>query len=209
MSLEEKDSLLSNPLDMPPNYSTSASTADFDIDPMIKDKKQLELSSIEEVLPLFLLNTIVIAPLWLLLLVPMTVVYQCGNYVCNSVMSTKRDKSSTPPNTSTTRTHTVEKQDRTFDIVVFGATGFTGQLVVDYIAKNYGTTSFKWAIGGRRMDALSTIQSKIRQKYPNITCDVPCIIADSSDRDSLEKLVTSTKIVITTAGAIAFDLLLF
>lgn len=47
---------------------------------------------------------------------------------------------------------------REFQLVVFGATGFTGKLAVAYLAKQYGT-SVKWAIAGRRRDALLKVAS--------------------------------------------------
>lgn len=46
---------------------------------------------------------------------------------------------------------------------MYGATGFTGQLAASYIAKKYGTRQFKWAIAGRRQDALEKIRSEISQ----------------------------------------------
>ncbi len=45
--------------------------------------------------------------------------------------------------------------------MLFGATGFTGQLAAAYIAKKYGTRQFKWAIAGRRKDALEKIRSEL------------------------------------------------
>ena len=43
--------------------------------------------------------------------------------------------------------------ERQYDIVIFGATGFTGRLAALYVARQYGARSFKWALAGRRRDA--------------------------------------------------------
>jgi short subunit dehydrogenase-like uncharacterized protein len=83
-----------------------------------------------------------------------------------------------------------------FDIVVYGATGFTGQLVAEYLAAHYeDDKALKWAMAGRSLDKLKSVRDAIRAPS-----DTPLIVADASDPASLKAMVEQTKIVITTVG---------
>lgn len=88
--------------------------------------------------------------------------------------------------------------DKTFDIVVWGATGFTGRLVTEYLFKTYGTDGdLKWAIAGRNPAKLTQLNQDIADNT------LPQIIADSDDEASLRELVASTRAVCTTVGPYA------
>lgn len=83
-----------------------------------------------------------------------------------------------------------------YDLIVFGATGFTGYLVAEYLAKlsNSGE-SFKWAIAGRDLKKLEGVKKAIHApEY------VDMIVADASNEHAMADLVLKTKIVITTVG---------
>ena len=82
--------------------------------------------------------------------------------------------------------------DREHDVVVFGATGFTGALTAQYLAR-HGDAGTKWAIAGRNRD-------KLRKTLETIEADVPTIVADTGDAKSLRKMAESAKVVITTVG---------
>ena len=84
--------------------------------------------------------------------------------------------------------------DKKYDIVVWGASGFTGRLVCEYLFKNYTkkNSPLKWAIAGRNINKLKGI----RKDFINDT--IPIIIANSNDIDSLNELTKSTKVVCTT-----------
>jgi short subunit dehydrogenase-like uncharacterized protein len=83
-----------------------------------------------------------------------------------------------------------------FDIVVYGATGFTGQLVAEYLAAHYkGDKSLRWAMAGRSLDKLKSVRDAI-----GAPADTPLIVADASDAASLKAMVAQTKSVITTVG---------
>jgi short subunit dehydrogenase-like uncharacterized protein len=87
-----------------------------------------------------------------------------------------------------------------FDIVVYGATGFTGQLVAEYIAAQYkGDANLKWAMAGRSKDKLASIRDAI-----GAPADTPLIVADASDPASLKAMVDQTKSVISTVGPYQF-----
>ena len=81
-----------------------------------------------------------------------------------------------------------------FDIVIWGASSFTGKLVTEYIFNKYGSTKIKWAIAGRNLDKLEKVRSQVAYE------DIPIFIADSFDEDSLSKFVKKTKVVCSTVG---------
>lgn len=83
-----------------------------------------------------------------------------------------------------------------FDIVVYGATGFTGRLVAEYLAAHYkGDADLKWAMAGRSEDKLAAVRDEIGAPK-----DTPLIVADAGDPASLKAMVGQTKSVITTVG---------
>jgi short subunit dehydrogenase-like uncharacterized protein len=88
------------------------------------------------------------------------------------------------------------KSSNAFDIVVYGATGFTGQLVAEYLASRYKNDgALKWAMAGRSLDKLATVRDAI-----GAPADLPLISADASDVASLRAMIAQTKSVVTTVG---------
>jgi short subunit dehydrogenase-like uncharacterized protein len=87
-----------------------------------------------------------------------------------------------------------------FDIVVYGATGFTGQLVAEYLATHYSNDrTLKWAMAGRSLDKLKSVRDAI-----GAPADAPLIVADAADPASLKSMVEQTRSVITTVGPYQF-----
>ncbi|MDF0516507.1 saccharopine dehydrogenase NADP-binding domain-containing protein [Bradyrhizobium yuanmingense] len=87
-----------------------------------------------------------------------------------------------------------------FDIVVYGATGFTGQLVAEYLAAHYkDDKALRWAMAGRSLDKLTSVRDAI-----GAPADTRLIVADASDAASLKAMVAQTKSVITTVGPYQF-----
>jgi len=83
-----------------------------------------------------------------------------------------------------------------FDIVVYGATGFTGQLVAEYLAAHYkNDKQLKWAMAGRSLEKLKSVRDAI-----GAPADTPLIVADASDAASLKAMAEQTMSVITTVG---------
>ena len=83
-----------------------------------------------------------------------------------------------------------------FDIVIYGATGFTGQLVAEYLAEHYkGDASLKWAMAGRSKDKLASVRDAI-----GAPADTPLIVADAGDPASLQAMVAQAKSIISTVG---------
>tara|TARA_Y200000002_G_scaffold383296_1_gene405017 strand:- start:16765 stop:17973 length:1209 start_codon:yes stop_codon:yes gene_type:complete len=83
------------------------------------------------------------------------------------------------------------------DLIIWGATGFTGQLVSEYINKKYSNTALKWGIAGRNKEKVLVIADRL-----NITKD-RIFIADCNDIESLIKLTSKTKVICTTVGPYA------
>ena len=87
-------------------------------------------------------------------------------------------------------------EEKQYDIVVYGATGFTGRLVADYLQKQYGNgDELNWAMAGRSADKLAAVRDQMQ-----LPADTPLVIADSSDDASMQAMVDQTKAVITTVG---------
>ncbi len=86
---------------------------------------------------------------------------------------------------------------RDLDIVVYGATGFTGRLVAEYLAHQYKDRKDapRWAMAGRSLDKLAEVRDLI-----GASPETPLIVADASDPASLDKMAASTKVVLTTVG---------
>ena len=80
------------------------------------------------------------------------------------------------------------------DIVLYGATGFVGQLVAEYLARHPEGSRFSWAIAGRSRDKLSALRNSFPDAAPEI------IVADTSDRASIDAMVSQARVVVTTAG---------
>jgi short subunit dehydrogenase-like uncharacterized protein len=88
------------------------------------------------------------------------------------------------------------KPSSKFDIVVYGSTGFTGQLVAEYLAAHYtGQGAPRWAMAGRSLEKLASVRDAI-----GAPADIALIRADASDGASLKAMVDQTKCVLSTVG---------
>jgi short subunit dehydrogenase-like uncharacterized protein len=81
---------------------------------------------------------------------------------------------------------------RKYDVVIFGATGFTGALTAQYLAKN-APTELKWALAGRNREKLEAVRSKLG-------VEVDVLLAEVDDAASLQKIAEAARIVVTTVG---------
>lgn len=83
-----------------------------------------------------------------------------------------------------------------FDLIVYGATGYTGRLVAEYLSKEYaGDASLKWAMAGRSEKKLAAVRDEIGARP-----STPLVVADADNPQSLKAMVGRTKCVITTVG---------
>jgi short subunit dehydrogenase-like uncharacterized protein len=83
--------------------------------------------------------------------------------------------------------------DREFDIIVYGATGFTGRLVAEYLAANYADV--KWAMAGRSLTKLQEVRDEI-----GAPADTPLVTANADDPAALNAMTARAQVVITTVG---------
>ena len=88
--------------------------------------------------------------------------------------------------------------EREYDIVVFGATGFTGALTAEYLAHRAPATT-RWALAGRNRDKLEAVRRRLAEISP-ASAQLPLLTADTGDASSMRKLAESTRVVITTVG---------
>lgn len=93
-----------------------------------------------------------------------------------------------------------QNQDREFDVIVQGASGFTGVLVAEYLLRQYGVDrDLRWAIAGRSEAKLETV----RRELGGAAAELEIIVADSFDKDALDTLAARTRVVLTTVGPYA------
>jgi short subunit dehydrogenase-like uncharacterized protein len=97
----------------------------------------------------------------------------------------------------------MNKRDRELDVVVWGATGFTGQLVAEVLAnKIKAGATFRWAIGGRNRDKLEGVRATLARIDPRFS-ELPLVVADASDRDALAAIAARTRVVASFVGPYA------
>jgi short subunit dehydrogenase-like uncharacterized protein len=91
----------------------------------------------------------------------------------------------------------MSKAEREFDIVVYGATGYTGRLVAEHFVREYGGKPGmpKWAMAGRSLEKLAEVRGLI-----GAPADTPLVIADASDPGTLDAMCHRTRVVLTTVG---------
>lgn len=83
-----------------------------------------------------------------------------------------------------------------FDIVLYGATSFVGQITAKYLAQ-HTSEPFSWAIAGRNRAKLDTLKAELG------LADLPILVADSHDEDALRSIAEQTNVIITTVGPYA------
>jgi len=88
--------------------------------------------------------------------------------------------------------------DRLYDLVLFGATGFTGALTAEYLARS-ADPGCRWALAGRNQAKLEALRDRLAAIDP-ACADLPLLHADVGDPESLRQVVASTRVVITTLG---------
>ena len=87
-------------------------------------------------------------------------------------------------------------ETKKYDFIVFGATGFTGKLVVEYLVERYLVNpEIKWALAGRNLEKLKSVA-----KSKNVPDEICLFTADSNDKTSVENLVSKTRCILTVVG---------
>ncbi|KYF55184.1 saccharopine dehydrogenase [Sorangium cellulosum] len=104
----------------------------------------------------------------------------------------------------------MSSSDRTYDVIVFGATGYTGRLVAEYLATKGKDTAageaaarpIRWAIAGRNAGRLAEVKAAMEAIDPACSA-VGVVEATSEDAASLERMASQARVVITTVGPYA------
>jgi short subunit dehydrogenase-like uncharacterized protein len=91
--------------------------------------------------------------------------------------------------------------ERTYDLALFGATGFTGGLTADYLAAN-APAGLRWALVGRNRAKLEAVAARLAAASPAAPAP-ELIVADAADPAALAQVAESTRVVITTVGPYA------
>jgi short subunit dehydrogenase-like uncharacterized protein len=92
----------------------------------------------------------------------------------------------------------VPDTDRAFDLVLFGATGFTGGLTAEYLAA-HAPAGCRWALAGRNQARLEEVRARLTAIDPALA-DLPLLHADVEDADSLRAVAEQARVVATTVG---------
>ncbi|AIY16264.1 saccharopine dehydrogenase [Pimelobacter simplex] len=87
---------------------------------------------------------------------------------------------------------------RPYDVVLFGATGFTGGLTADYLAA-HAPADLRWALAGRSEAKLAAVRDHLAVAQPRLA-DLPLLVADARDPEALAEVARTTKVVATTVG---------
>src|SRR3954468_24705791 len=87
---------------------------------------------------------------------------------------------------------------RAHDVVLFGATGFTGGLTAEYLAR-HAPADLRWALAGRTRGNLEAVRPRLAGGGDRFS-SLDLLVADSGDPASLRAVAEATKGVITTVG---------
>ncbi|MVF14357.1 saccharopine dehydrogenase [Ketobacter sp. MCCC 1A13808] len=92
-------------------------------------------------------------------------------------------------------------ENKTFDIVVFGATSFVGQILTSYLVQYFSNNreSLHWAIAGRSLEKLKNLRESLGEEGRTL----PILVADASNEAELTTLCKQTRVVISTVGPYA------
>ncbi|MCZ6828367.1 MAG: saccharopine dehydrogenase NADP-binding domain-containing protein [Gammaproteobacteria bacterium] len=92
--------------------------------------------------------------------------------------------------------------ERELDIILLGASGFTGRLVAEYLLGRYGANDdLRWAMAGRNRAKLESVRLELQGYEPEQ--EIPLLVADSDDADALAELAQKTRVICTTVGPYA------
>merc|ERR1719215_1972876 len=117
-------------------------------------------------------------PIWLTLILPAILIWNSFVFIYKKLVP-----SITTTTTCTTTTtngglynasNKIDRNQRQYDLILYGATGFTGKMAARYIAKNYKDSGLKWALAGRKKDVLEKLKDDLQCN------NVGIVIADSS-----------------------------
>ena len=158
-------------------------------------------------LPCLLLVTFVIFPIWLIFFFPLVLLYGVYKYrsypKISSQIPLENDRLGEIGTESGLATDIIPFDNRTYDIVVFGVTGHSGSVLAEYLIERYvkNGKGLKIAVAGRSKEKLLNSLQKLAQNTDySFAVNIPTIIADTKDQDSINALARNTRVVATTVG---------
>jgi short subunit dehydrogenase-like uncharacterized protein len=148
------------------------------------------------------LTTALAVPIVSVTVLPLSIVYQVGRRLLQPLFSSKKDGPPLDSGYQVTAEQHIPMAARPYDVVVLGATGFTGALAVRYLVETYGVNSdVKWAIAGRSQAKLDRLKEDLALELGKDEIrSIATIIVDTAIAATLPTLVSQTRCVATTAG---------
>eukprot|EP00592_Proboscia_alata_P021938 CAMPEP_0194406474 /NCGR_PEP_ID=MMETSP0176-20130528/4669_1 /TAXON_ID=216777 /ORGANISM="Proboscia alata, Strain PI-D3" /LENGTH=530 /DNA_ID=CAMNT_0039205695 /DNA_START=75 /DNA_END=1667 /DNA_ORIENTATION=+ len=161
------------------------------------------------------LGILVAIPIWAVTVLPLSIGWQVGKALLQpllgkkstpgSGLDTARLSADAPADVDST-IDIIPQSDRKYDVVLLGASGYTGKFAVTHLMETYGIDGdVKWAVAGRNKTKLSaTLESVARElnleASSQTVSSVDILLVDTSDPSTLPNLVKHTRVVATTAG---------
>jgi short subunit dehydrogenase-like uncharacterized protein len=98
----------------------------------------------------------------------------------------------------------MSSEAREFEIIIWGASGFTGRLTAEYLLEHHGAGSeLRWALGGRNRAKLEGVRDEIGKQTGVDASELPIVVGDSEDEAFLTQLAGQTRVICTTVGPYA------
>lgn len=91
-------------------------------------------------------------------------------------------------------------ESREFDVILFGATGYTGALVAEELLER--GDGLRWALAGRDAQKLEAVKARLTKRDP-AAASLPVLLVDAHDREGLARVARRTRVVCTTVGPYA------
>jgi len=155
-------------------------------------------------LPQFLLQSFVLFPLWLFLVVPIMLLYLLVKGLLGLVGLCRPPSAKDPFNGIPTDPADDRKEAsvRKFDFILMGATGFTGKLAAEYIATVYGMKKYKWAIAGRSISKLEAVKKALVAINEEMK-SLELVVGNSLDHKEMCAIAAQSRLVMSTVGPFA------
>ncbi len=94
-----------------------------------------------------------------------------------------------------------ERSEREFEVVLWGATGFTGKLTAEYLLRTYGVgRELRWALGGRDVSKLKALRDRLSEETGIDASELPTEVGDAGDAVFLSRLARRSRVICTTVG---------
>lgn len=152
-------------------------------------------------------SVFVVMPIWVSVVMPLSITYQLGKAIVSTVIGKGSNdalasESNIDSGYQVTKDDIIPRKDRKYDLIVLGATGFTGKLAARHLAKTYGVKkTIQWAIAGRSQSKLEDVKKSLATELGlDEVLELDTIVVDTSVPSTVPNLVRNTRAVVTTVG---------